>query len=195
MPGREQYEFGDVDIQGSIVMREGASGAAQGGVMVGVKAKLAVGLATIATGGVAVKNTANYTLHGAAGATLKDKGFTVNTTDDRIDVDFIGTKYCLIQGKFSLDVASGTDALVIQVVKNASVVLFESASQSQTAGTPLLFTFDFYDTLSNGDYVELYCENEDATANIAVAVYAEASGLVTSGDAVTESGYMQITGW
>ncbi len=195
MAWREEAHLGDVYIEGAVDLREGSNAAAQGGFGVGVKAKLAAGTVTIASADVAVENNSDWTLHGSVGAVLEDKGMTVNTTDDRIDMDFIGTKYCRIEGKISLaPAATNTDLLVLQVRKNNTVVLFETASQDVADTAPALFCFDFYDTLANGDYVNLWVENEDTTANILLAVYVEASGVVAAGAAVTESGYVQITG-
>jgi L-lactate utilization protein LutC len=150
---------------------------------VGAKMTYAAGLATIAATDVAVKVVA---VTAAAGSS---NGFTISTSN-RITADFKGTRLCRVQGVFHVDIATGTDMTVLQIVKNGTTVLKETAAQNITAATDLYFEFNELVELSEDDYIELWAENEDAIVNVITNAYA---GMVGA-SATPENGFLLVVG-
>lgn len=143
-------------------------------------ATYAAGLGTVATLGVAVKLVAVTTAKGNASLVTvgTDNTFTAAFTDARV---------LRVQGRFDVDVASGTDNLTMHIFVNGASV-FETAAQSVAAATLKLFEFDVLLTVAATETIEIYVENEDTTANITSAAYSDRLDLVPS------HGWVQITG-
>ena len=150
---------------------------------VGAKMTFGAGTATIAGSGTAVKVTSTTAAAGSS------NGFTVSTSQ-RFTADFTGTRLCRVQGRFKVDIATGTDNVVLQIVKNGTTVLKETTAQSITASTDKYFSFNELVELSEDDYIELWAENEDAVVNVTVGAYASMSAATF----VPEQGYLLVTG-
>ncbi len=148
---------------------------------VGGEITFGAGTATIASAGVAVKVASTTAAKGSS------HKMTL-ATNNRMTADWKGTRLVRVQGRFDVDVASGADALVLQIVKNGATVMFETAAQTVTAATLKQFDIDVLIEMSNGDYIELYAENEDTTANVTTAAASEAL------DTVPAHGFLRVTG-
>lgn len=113
---------------------------------------------TISTAGTAVKAAGTTAERGTA------YGFTVDT-DNQIHYDLRPTRQFTAYVKASVDVASGTDDLSVQLVKNGSTVVAEK-TVNVTSGTPGEVEFVTPVVLSVADYLELHVVNEDTTENV-----------------------------
>lgn len=131
----------------------------------GAKMTLGAGTATVATMGVPVKLASTTAEAGSS------NGFTVATTQ-RITAAFKGTRLVRVQAVLLADLETGTDAINFHIFKNG-VSVFESAANSVASETDEYFEIDAFIEMSEDDYIEIYAENEDATANITTTAYAE----------------------
>ena len=147
---------------------------------VGAKMSLGAGTATVATLGVPVKLTSTTAEVGDS------NGFTVAVTQ-RITADFVGTRLIRVQAIVFADIATGTDTINFHIYKNGTSV-FESAANSVASTTDEYFEIDTFIEMSEDDYIEIYAENEDATANITTAAYTERV------DSTISSGYVIVSG-
>jgi hypothetical protein len=147
---------------------------------VGGEFTYAAGLATVASGGTAVKVVAVTTPKGDA------NGITVGN-DNTMTATFTGTKLLNVKGRFDVDVATGTDNLTLHIyVDGASV--FETAAQSVTAASQVQYEIDVLLDVANGDTIELYAENEDTTENVDTIAYSDRLDIVGS------HGWLRVTG-
>jgi hypothetical protein len=68
-----------------------------------------------------------------------------------------------------IDVASGTDAVIVHIFKNGVAVTgaaLKSETKTVTAASDLAWTISGCVEMDQGDYLELWLENVDATANL-----------------------------
>jgi adenylate cyclase class IV len=68
----------------------------------------------------------------------------------------------------SLDVASADDIISVQLFKNGSLITGSEQRSDNTSAKPTNIMVMIDTTLAVGDYVEIWIENEDTTANIDV---------------------------
>ena len=73
-----------------------------------------------------------------------------------------------ITATVTLDVASGADNLSVQLFKSGALITGSEQRVFNTAGEPSQVTAMIDTTLATGNYIEIYVENEDTTANIDV---------------------------
>lgn len=160
-------------------------------------ATYAAGLSTIASIGVATKLVAVTTAKGDANGLIVgiDNTFSLITG---------ARKMLHVKGRFHVDLASAADDVTLHVyVGGASV--FETAAQTLTSGTPLLFEIDVMlsvnpntrENATQGD-IEIWAENIDATANIDTIAFAETTGIVSATAAtdttVLSHGWVSVEG-
>ena len=114
---------------------------------------------TISGAGTAVKMAGTTTA-------ISERSFT--HTSNKLLYSGQRTSRFWITASVRLDVASGTDTLSVQIFKTGSLITGSEQRISNTAGLPSQVTVMIDTTLATGDYVEIYVENEDTTANIDV---------------------------
>ncbi len=127
-------------------------------------------------GGAYKVATSATTTIAAAGAAVKAAGVTAGkgakkdvtiATSNRITMDNRSKRLMHVHFEGTLDVASGTDALNAQLFKNGALIAgATSLSVAVTAGTPLAVSIDILVELVVGDFLEIFVENEDTSANV-----------------------------
>ncbi len=160
-------------------------------------ATYAAGLSTIASLGVATKLVAVTTPKG-------DTNGMIVGVDNTFSLITGVRKLLRVQARFHVDLASAADVVTLHVyVGGASV--FETAGQTLTSGTPLLYEIDVMlavepntrENATQGD-IEIWAENEDATANIDTIAFAETVGIVSATAAtdttVLSHGWVSVQG-
>ena len=168
----------------------------------------AAGLGTVATLGVPVKLVAVTTQRGdatVAGSGLAaSAGSIVVGIDNTLELITGVRKMLRVQGRFHLDVAAGAEDLSMHIFVNG-VSVFETAAQTVTSGTPLLFEFDeFLDVeprtpeFPNAGNIEIFVENATDTANITSTAFAETTGIPSATPAVDSTvlthGWVKVSG-
>jgi len=114
---------------------------------------------TIAGAGTAVKMAGTTTA-------ISTRQFT--HTDNKLLYTGQITSRFWITATVTLDVASGADNLSVQLFKSGALITGSEQRVFNTAGEPSQVTAMIDTTLATGNYIEIYVENEDTTANIDV---------------------------
>jgi|TARA_Y100000310_G_scaffold24623_1_gene23642 hypothetical protein len=121
-----------------------------------------------------ISSAAQTTISGA-GTAVKMAGTTTQISDRQFShadnkLTYTGqrTSRFIITAVVSLDVASADDIISVQLFKNGSLITGAEQRSDNTAAKPTNIVVMIDTTLATSDYVEIYIENEDTTANIDV---------------------------
>ena len=112
---------------------------------------------TIANQGTAVK---------MAGTTTAFDVQNFTHSDNRLLYSGAPTSRFFVWANVTLDVATGTDNLSVQLFKDGSFITGAESRTTNDAGLPNNVTVMASVSLATNSYIELYLENEDTTANI-----------------------------
>lgn len=95
-------------------------------------------------------------------------GFTVDTTG-RITCTQSGTTRHVANVLITVDVASGTNhSISVLIAKNGTVVASTEMADVISAGLPRCIVTFLNTTLENGDYLEIFVQNDSTTDNLTV---------------------------
>jgi adenylate cyclase class IV len=114
---------------------------------------------TISTAGTAVKMSGTTTA-------ISTRQFA--HASNRLTYEGQRTSRFIIMAVVSLDVASADDIISVQLFKNGSLITGSEQRSDNTSAKPTNIMVMIDTTLAVGDYVEIWIENEDTTANIDV---------------------------
>ena len=113
----------------------------------------------ISSGGTAVK---------MAGTTTAISSTNFTHSNNKLLYSGTPTSRFFVTVTVTLDVATGTDNLSVQIFKNGSLITGAESRTTNTAGLPNNVTVITDVSLATNDYLEIYVENEDTTENIDV---------------------------
>lgn len=95
-------------------------------------------------------------------------GFTVATTN-RITYNERVTRFGTVQLHAKVDIATGTDAVSVTIMKNGSTVVAQQTVTVASGTAQQVFLFSPV-SLDVSDYLEIFVANEDAAVNVTVTV-------------------------
>lgn len=103
---------------------------------------------------------------GVTAALGANKGVTI-TTSNRITMDRRSKRMMLVKFKGTIDVATGTVMVRAAIFKNGALVPdANTATVDVAAGTPLAVDVSILVELAGGDFLEMFVENTEGSANI-----------------------------